>query len=120
MYEYKAKILRVIDGDTFEASIDLGFHTHRVEKLRIYGYDAPEVKLYEGVTEDEKQLGLEAKKFCEELFSDPENQEITIRTHYDKTGKYGRFLATMMVNYNSAERDFKQLMEERGFVKDRG
>ncbi|WP_194755198.1 thermonuclease family protein, partial [Staphylococcus chromogenes] len=42
LYIFKAKVLRVIDGDTLEMRIDLGFHTHTVRKVRLLGVDTPE------------------------------------------------------------------------------
>ena len=93
MYEYMAKIVRVIDADTIELSIDLGFHTWRVEKVRILDYDAPEIKLYEGVSPEEKALGIEATEHAKTML--PYNTLVRIRTRFDETGKYGRFLATI-------------------------
>jgi len=43
MFEYKIEILRVIDGDTVEARVDLGFHTFVVEKMRLWGINTPEL-----------------------------------------------------------------------------
>ena len=65
MYEYKAKILRIVDGDTVDVDIDLGFGMwmHK-ERVRIMGIDTPESR-----TRDlaEKKLGLAAKKRLQEL-----------------------------------------------------
>ena len=44
MYEYRATILRVIDGDTIEARVDLGFDVSVIERFRLYGINAPETK----------------------------------------------------------------------------
>jgi micrococcal nuclease len=116
MYEYKAKVLRVIDGDTLEMLIDLGFHTHRVENVRILDYDAPEVKLYSGVTQEEKELGLQAKAYAAEFFAQYPN--VTINTQYDKTGKYGRFLGRITVcNEKNECIDYATMMINEGYVK---
>lgn len=93
MYEYMAKVVRIIDADTIELSIDLGFHTWRVEKVRILDYDAPEIKLYEGVSPEEKALGIEAAEYA--TMQLPYNSLVRVRTRFDATGKYGRFLATI-------------------------
>lgn len=52
MYEYRAKATRVIDGDTFEADIDLGFHVHVHATLRLDGIDAPELHDKDPATSD--------------------------------------------------------------------
>ena len=60
MYEYRCKILRVVDGDTVDVDIDLGFGVwmHK-ERIRLYGIDTPESRTRDKV---EKIFGLEAKK----------------------------------------------------------
>jgi micrococcal nuclease len=118
MYHYKAIVLRVIDADTLKISVDLGFHTWRVENVRIQDYDAPEIRLYEGVTQEEKDLGLEAKAYAESLFAPGAN--IEVRTFYNKTGKYGRFLAQIFIQDPDNPGllvDYATHMKEKGFVK---
>ena len=87
MYKYKATLLRVVDGDTFDVDIDLGFSVvlHK-QRIRLKGIDT-----WESRTRDleEKKKGLEAKKFTKEMLSNCE--EIVIDS-YGK-GKYGRILA---------------------------
>jgi len=117
MYEYEAEVIRVIDADTIELSIDLGFHTHRVEKVRIHNYDAPEVRKYEGVTDEEKKKGLAAKAYAETILSI--GSMINVNTHYDRTGKYGRFLVDAL--YKSKDGiwcDYAHHMIAQGYVKD--
>ena len=88
LYEYPAEILRVIDGDTVEARIDLGFHVTVTEKLRLWGINAPEKR---GAS---RESGLQAASHLEALiFLD---QPIRVRTRKDKQGKYGRYLATLL------------------------
>ena len=86
-YTYPAKIVRVIDGDTVEADLDLGFGIVKRDKLRLYGINAPEAR------GKEKERGKEAtehlKKLLEKFPLD------TIRTMKDKQGKYGRYLAVL-------------------------
>lgn len=83
MYVYRAKILRVVDGDTVDAEVDLGFHTKVTMKLRLYGINAPEVGT---------AAGIEAK---EVLKSQIEGLVATITTLRDKQEKYGRYLAVI-------------------------
>lgn len=113
-YHYIAEVVRVIDADTIVFKIDLGFDTHRVEHIRVLDYDAPEVKLYSGVTQEEKDLGLKAKARAEELL--PVGKKVALETFKDKTGKYGRYLANIM--YEDFK-DFAHTMIEEGYVKDR-
>jgi micrococcal nuclease len=117
MYEYEATIIRVIDGDTVVASVDLGFHTHRVETLRVTywngaKYDAPETTRRNGVTQAEKKKGLEAKAFAKELL--PAGIKVKIKTKYDKRGKYGRFLAAIRLPNGN---DFAGIMSVEGYMK---
>jgi micrococcal nuclease len=91
MYEYRAKVVRVIDGDTIDFDIDLGFSTwQHTERVRLYGIDAPEVKKYRGVTDEEKALGLALKARLEILM--PVDSYVTLRTVRDTKGKFGRYL----------------------------
>ena len=87
MYEYKCKVLRVVDGDTVDIDIDLGFGIwmHK-ERVRMMGIDTPESR-----TRDlaEKKLGLQAKELLKELTKDGFVLESQGR------GKYGRILGVL-------------------------
>lgn len=88
MYEYRAKVTRVVDGDSFYADVDLGFHI-KLNNLyfRLLGVDTPEVR---GETKEE---GLKVAQLVRDLI---DNQTITIRT--EKTGSFGRWLADVDIN----------------------
>ena len=90
MYEYKCRILRVIDGDTVDVDIDLGFGIwrHR-ERVRLFGIDTPESRTRDLV---EKKFGLAAKKFVRDNL--PIGSIQTLVTMKDKKGKSRRILAT--------------------------
>lgn len=92
MYEYRARITRVIDGDTVEAEIDLGFHVTFTVTLRLAGINAPETK---GI---ERPCGLAATRHLETLLSDLTGgtRQVTVRTQKDVTEKYGRYLAVLI------------------------
>lgn len=93
MYEYKCKILRVVDGDTIDVDIDLGFGIwKRGERVRVIGIDTPESR-----TKDltEKKFGIAAKDFVKGLF--PIGSEQIIKTHKDETGKFGRILGDFVL-----------------------
>ena len=91
MYDYKAKLLRVIDGDTIDVMIDLGFNTWAKKRVRLYGIDAPESR-----TKDleEKRQGHAATKRLQELLAST-NGELIIHSH--GIGKYGRCLGTLFI-----------------------
>ena len=89
LYWYKAKCLRVIDGDTVELMFDLGMNQFRKERVRIYGINTPEIFGVKKETE-EYAKGMEAKEFVEEFVKDA---DLLVQTIKDKTGKYGRYLA---------------------------
>lgn len=84
MYEYRALVLRVVDGDTIDVDIDLGLFVHVHERLRLYGIDAWENR------GPERPDGLEATAALRGLI---ERKEVVVRTRKDRKGKYGRFLA---------------------------
>ena len=89
MYEYRARITRVIDGDTVEAEIDLGFHVTLTVTLRLAGINAPETR------GKERPRGLAATRYLESLLDDlaGDMRVLTVRTRKDVTEKYGRYLA---------------------------
>lgn len=86
LYTYKAKIIKVYDGDTCTAEVDLGFHIKRTMVLRLTGIDTPELRL------EERERGLEVARIVKDLILD---KEVIIKTEKDTTGKYGRTLATI-------------------------
>ena len=58
MYQYKAKLIRVVDGDTVDAMIDCGFSTFKKERIRLYGINTPETRTRD---KKEKEKGFAAK-----------------------------------------------------------
>lgn len=87
MYEYTATILRVVDGDTVHADVDLGCDIHMNMTIRLFGINAPEMKTPEGRA---------AEAFLGTLI--PEGTEILLVTHKDKKEKYGRYLGDIFLN----------------------
>lgn len=84
MYEYKALVTRVIDGDTIDCRVDLGFDIWVNTRFRLYGIDTPESRTR---NKAEKKRGLEVKAYVKDKIW---NQIVTIKTH--KKGKFGRYL----------------------------
>ena len=90
MYEYKAIITKVYDGDTLTAEVDLGFKMWAKKiKLRLIDVNTPEIR---SKNPEEKALALKARDRVRELCL---GKEVTISTH--GKGKYGRWLATVYV-----------------------
>ena len=91
-YEWSAKLDRVVDGDTCDAMIDLGFDIMVKKRIRFYGVDA-----WESRTRDleEKAKGLEAKAFVKNLLENSDEGKFAIRSH--GIGKYGRVLGELFV-----------------------
>ena len=97
MYEYRCKVTRVVDGDTVDVDIDLGFGVwlHK-ERVRIYGIDTPESRTRDL---EEKKYGLAAKEFVKEFVRDKGGSNIVLRTQkYDAKGKFGRILGDIIVD----------------------
>jgi len=110
MFEYKAKVVRVIDGDTIEVLIDLGFYLTIREKVRLAGINAYEIKLGKTTTAEDKSKGLEAKTFLENMLTD---KEVTLQTIKIR-GKYGRFIANMFLNDNGI--NINDLLIQKGYA----
>ena len=97
MYEYRCKVVKIIDGDTVDVDIDLGFGVwlHK-ERVRMYGIDTPESRTRDL---EEKKYGLAAKKFLTGMLDD--DAGIILKTHKDATGKFGRILGDIFIDGKS-------------------
>jgi micrococcal nuclease len=92
MYTYKIKkVNRIIDGDTIEVQIDLGFSVVITQRVRLQDIDAPEIRTLDLA---EKELGLKAKEWLEDKMYN--SQELIIKT--TKDDKYGRILGTVFAD----------------------
>ncbi len=113
-YEYKAKITNVVDGDTLDLLIDVGFNIFLKERVRLYGINTPETRTRD---KEEKKAGLEAKEYVAKLALRVLYQGITIKTL--KEGKYGRYL--VMIYYYDGEqvkRCLNQDLIDKGFAEE--
>lgn len=110
MYEYKASLDRVVDGDTIDVIVDLGFYTKIKERLRLAGIDTPEIY---GTKKDTKeyQKGVEAKDFVERRLKE-NNNEMIIKT--DKIGKWRRWIAEIILG--DSKKTLNQELVEHGFA----
>lgn len=89
LYNYKAHVTGVYDGDSITADIDLGFYMcMRNQKIRLYGINTPEIR------GEEREQGLIARDRVRELILD---KDIILTSYKDKSGKYGRWLGTILI-----------------------
>ena len=94
-YWYMAKVLKVVDGDTFDVMIDLGFNVHHKARVRLHGVNTPESRTKDAA---EKALGLKAKAFTSDWLT--RHPQIFIKTIADANEKYGRTLAQVYSSTN--------------------
>lgn len=106
MYKYKFTFTRVIDGDTVDGILDLGFGISLKERIRLYGINAPETRLQRSIKDEkkriaEKEKGLKAKARVKELliYGSKQPEGLFIETFLDKKGKYGRILGDIKYIY---------------------
>lgn len=81
LYTYRVSSYRVVDGDTLEVTLDLGFNTFRKEKVRLARINAPEMKT---------EAGPISKTYLSNLLAD---KVITVQTKKDEKDRYGRYIA---------------------------
>lgn len=91
-YRYRAALVRVVDGDTVDLDVDLGFHVRVRERFRLYGINAPEVRTRDL---EEKARGKAASDRLREILEGAD--EIVVETFKDRQGKFGRWLARLYV-----------------------
>lgn len=94
-YWYQGSVLRVVDGDTIDLMVDLGFSIHHKIRVRLYGINTPESRTK---NLEEKALGLKAKEYVSDWLDN--HKTVFIKTVVDKNEKYGRVLAEI---YSSAD-----------------
>jgi micrococcal nuclease len=94
MYQYKCEVNRVVDGDTIDVTLDLGFSILHKCRVRLYGIDTPESRTRDL---DEKARGKLAAKFLEDSIKN--GKEILLKSELkDSKGKYGRVLGSIFVD----------------------
>lgn len=104
MYEYRTKVSRVVDGDTVDVDIDLGFGVWmKKERIRLLGIDTPESRTRD---KEEKKYGLAAKEFLKKaLGTSP-----ILKTTKDGKGKFGRILGEFIVEVEDNRININQLL----------
>ena len=107
MFEYKCNLVKVVDGDTVDVDIDLGFGVWlRKQRIRLYGIDTPESRTRDKV---EKVYGLAAKDFLSKMLS---TGEMSIKTYKDAKGKFGRILGELFMKTSVGELSVNQSLVE--------
>ena len=106
-YGYSCRLDRVIDGDTCDALIDLGFDTYVKKWIRFYGVDTWESRTR---NLEEKKKGLAAKAYVEDLLKNSDDGKFSIISH--GVGKYGRVLGEIFVKGHDTS--VNQLLMENG------
>jgi len=104
---YSAKLDRVVDGDTADAMIDLGFDTWVKKRIRFMGVDTWESRTRDL---DEKKLGLAAKAYTKDMLENSDEGKFSLISH--GTGKYGRVLGEIYVKGH--EKSLNELLKENG------
>jgi micrococcal nuclease len=100
-YKYRAEVVRVVDGDTVDAQVDLGFDVKLSARFRLLGINAPEKNTKEGKESLSRLTALL-----------PVGSSVVVQTTKDKKEKYGRYLGTFLVDGKSVN---QQLVDE-GFA----
>jgi len=112
MYEYKVKVVHIVDGDTIDVDIDLGFKTILTKRrIRLYGIDTPESRTR---NKEEKRRGLISKNYL--LLKCPIGGYITLKSH--GVGKFGRILGELFEynNIDSPRRSINQELCDEGYA----
>ena len=108
---YSAKLQRVVDGDTCDALIDLGFDTWVKKRIRFYGVDTWESRTR---NLEEKKKGLAAKAYVKDLLENSDEGKFLLKSH--GVGKYGRVLGELCVKGNDTS--VNELLKENGHASE--
>ena len=108
---YSAKLVRVVDGDTADAMIDLGFNVWVKNRIRFMGVDAWESRTR---NLEEKKKGLAAKDYVKDLLENSDEGKFLLKSH--GVGKYGRVLGELFVKGNDTS--VNDLLKENGHASE--
>ena len=112
MYTYNAKLQRVVDGDTIDATIDLGFDVFVKKRIRFAGINAPESRTRDL---EEKDKGLAAKDRVKNILE--ENKDFTL--HSEEVGKFGRVLGKIYLDKLDGKDCLTQICLNEQLVKEK-
>lgn len=105
MYNYNAKLLNIVDGDTVDMEVDLGFKMTTVQRFRLMGYNAPETR------GPERDLGKAAKEHLQKLL--PLGSEVAISTA--KSDSFGRYLCSIVITLSNMQVDLVEYLCRGGY-----
>ena len=114
------EINRVVDGDTIDVTIDLGFDLYKKERVRVAGIDTPEKRTRDL---EEKALGIDATNYLKKKLEDTiaGDEELTIRTELKGgMGKYGRLLGWLYIGEDSVSINEVMITEGYAWAYDGG
>ena len=115
MYNYKAKCIKVVDGDTLDLEVDLGFNVTITERFRLARVNTPEVR------GKDREEGLKAKAFVLDRMY-PEwyaggSVDLYVTTHKNK-GKYGRWIAEIVYDHNGKLQNLSDILIKEGLAEE--
>ena len=108
---YSCKLVRVVDGDTCDALIDLGFDTWVKKRIRFFGVDTWESRTR---NLEEKKKGLAAKEYVKDLLENSDEGKFLLKSH--GVGKYGRVLGELFVK--GEDKSVNELLKENGHASE--
>lgn len=119
MYEYKIKeIDRIVDGDTVDATIDLGFDVLYKTRVRLYGINTPETRTRDL---EEKAKGLAAKERLNEIINKAVHMGHHLILQTKEKGKFGRYLGVLIIEDcrpdHDTRTDINQMLVEEGHAE---
>jgi len=94
MFCYNGVIEKIIDADTYDIRLDLGFGIYKRDRFRLARINAYEISLKGKTSIEQKERGIKGKQWCIENLL---NKQVIVETVKDKKGKYGRYLAEIKV-----------------------
>lgn len=112
VYHYKAEVVDIVDGDTVDVIIDLGFNTFKKQRLRLKDIDAPENRTRNKL---EKKAGLLVEEYLKDLIL---NREMIIMTEKLEKGSFNRYLADLY--FKDSYKSLTKMLKEKGLVKKYG
>ena len=111
MYQYKATVERIVDGDTIDVIIDLGFKITTNQRIRLAGINTPETYTVKKDSEEYKK-GVAARQYVEQRLAENNNTMLIETDKY--TGKFGRYIGTIYLDDTS--KTLNDELVEKGFA----
>jgi micrococcal nuclease len=118
MYDYNCELIRVVDGDTVDLNVNLGFDIWVKKRVRLYGIDAPESRTRDL---EEKKLGIAATLALKELLDDAinfHNGTIRLESKIYERDKFGRVLGVLHLDTSTEEGTITSTVINRWMVQE--